>query len=526
MKLKISMILVILLSLAMLLAMVSSAGAQEGDILEDNFGFVPNSWDASVSKVDLANFTEVARYYTAPRDGVDVRSWRTNRIAMDAEGNAWVLNTGTDAFRYDPPEGLQGQVIRIQGDTEGLANTHAYPNSVLDFGTDDAVQVFNVSGINDMPRAIAVDVDGYIWVGFYGSGELHKYNYTENGNLELLESFSPGDSTISFYEIKFAPNGELFISSRSSTPDVSGDFGIWRFDGEEFYHEQGFNSPYGLLISDEGIVYATSYNDVLRIRDTDGTWSQVSISEAQNLRGMSFDDSGKIWIASTDGASGGDRVFWFDPQDNSSDYITLDDGNTPVGVGKDAAGNMWAVCRTDDADNGFIEAINATEKTVIGSIELGPRPYAYGDFTRTTPLVAPNISIKKFTNGIDAMTPPGPWVLIGQPVKWTFNVTNTGDVNLTSVTVKDNKLGTIGEKDELSVGESVIFEKTGIAKPFQQNNTARVTGWYEEIEVNDSDPSHYFGYSGYNNGVPTAAGLLSVIFIGISVLMYMGRNKD
>ncbi|RQD82196.1 hypothetical protein D5R95_07495 [Methanosalsum natronophilum] len=94
------------------------------------------------------------------------------------------------------------------------------------------------------------------------------------------------------------------------------------------------------------------------------------------------------------------------------------------------------------------------------------------------------------------------------------------------MTVKDNKLGTIGEKDELSVGEYVIFEKTGIAKPFQQNNTATVTGWYEDIEVIDSDPSHYFGYSGYNNGVPTAAGLLSVIFIGISVLMYMGRNKD
>ena len=374
------------LTLVLVLLPFGETGANEPEV-EENFGFIPNSWDASVSKVDLVDFEEVARYYTAPRDGVDVRSWRTNRIAMDAEGNAWALNTGTDAFRHGPAEGLQGQVVRIEGETEGLANTHQYPDPVLDFGTDEAVQVFDVGGIDDMPRSIAVDAEGYIWVGFYGSGELHQYAYDEaNEELNLVGGpFAPEDKTIRHYEMKFAPNGDLFISSRQSTPELSGDFGVYRFDGNEFHNEQGFNSPYALLIADDGTVFATSYNNVLRIRDAGGNWSQVTISDAQNLRGMQLDGSGNLWIASTTGASGGNRVIWYEVDTGDSGFVTLVDSNTPVGVGRDASGLMWAISRTDNQTNGFIEAIDPETKQVVGSIEVGPRPYAYGDFVVATP---------------------------------------------------------------------------------------------------------------------------------------------
>ena len=381
-----SKLLTVLMALALVLIVLpfGETGANEPGV-EENFGFIPNSWDASVSKVDLVEFEEVARYYTAPRDGVDVRSWRTNRIAMDADGNAWALNTGTDAFRYGPNVGLQGQVVRIQGDTEGLANTHAYPDPVLEFGTDDAVQVFDVGGLDDMPRAIAVDANGYIWVGFYGSGALAQYVYDGN-DLSLVEQFYPENSKINYYEMKFAPSGDLFISSRDSTPSVSGDYGIWRFDGTEFHVEQAFNA-YALLVASDGTVYATSYNNVLRVRDTGGNWSQVTINEAQNLRGMQLDGLGNLWIASTTGPSGGNRVIWYELASGISGYVTLEDGNTPVGVGRDAAGLMWAISRTDNQTDGFIEAIDPEAKQVVGSIEVGPRPYAYGDFVVETPPV-------------------------------------------------------------------------------------------------------------------------------------------
>jgi predicted ribosomally synthesized peptide with SipW-like signal peptide len=47
-------------------------------------GFVPNSGEASVSKVDLVDHEEIARYYTAPR--VD------DRIADDDNPGEWVYN--------------------------------------------------------------------------------------------------------------------------------------------------------------------------------------------------------------------------------------------------------------------------------------------------------------------------------------------------------------------------------------------------------------------------------------------------
>ena len=390
----------------MLLSMIPLLGAADDPPIEANYGFIPNSGEASVSKVDLANFEEVARYYTAPRVGemidfegnpsadantVDPIRWRTSRIAMDSGGNAWVLNTGADGYRATSSDfpgssvELQGSVVRIQADTEGLT-THEYPDPVLDFGTDEAVSIFPVGEADDMPRAIAIcptDPD-CIWVGFYGSGALVKYQYDEGaGTLTEVDTYYPGEgTTLRYYEMKFAPDGTLFISSRNSTPSLSPrTTGVWSFDPAtgDFTSEWAVDSPYSLLISADGQVYATAYNAQLWIRGT-GT---VSITGAQNLRGMAFDTSGKVWIASTTGASGGDRVCWYDPSDGTSGYITIDTdfGTTPVGLGMDAAGLMWVVCRTDGVNPGFIQAFDpAVGEGMVAAIAVGYRPYAYGDF--------------------------------------------------------------------------------------------------------------------------------------------------
>ena len=491
--------LMVLATFTLSLLPINTLVADNGNGNDDpvpNYGFIPNSWDASVSKVDLVNFEEVARYYTAPSgDGdPDVRSWRTNRIAMDKDGNAWVLNTGTDAFRFGPNEGLQGQVIRIQADTDDLASTHSYTNldnktpAPLEFETDDAVQVFNVGAINDMPRAIAVDADGYIWIGFYGSGELHKYAYDEaEEELNLVGGpYEPKDRTIRYYEMKFAPNGDLFISSRSSTPGVSGDFGIYRFDGSVFYHEQSFNSPYALLVAPDGIVYATSYNDVLRIRAVDETWSQVTISGARNLRGMQLDglDEEKLWIAETAGHTGGNRVYWYKLGSNpvNSGYVELVDSNTPVGVGRDASGSMWAISRTDNQTNGFIEAIDPETKGVVGSIEVGPRPYAYGDFVVPEEPELYEICGHKYADWNEALIPLSGWEITlkklneEEPVEYELVATTTTDV--------DGKYCFTGlEEGEYKVSEEV---KPGWEQVYPDGDVYEVTLPYKgDIESFD-----------------------------------------
>lgn len=350
----------------------------------ENYAYIPNSWDASVSKVNVAAGVEVARYLTEPSDPtIDVRAWRTNRIAIDAEGNAWALNTGADAYLYGPTGGLQGSVVRIQFDTSGFTNTSnsAVP---LDFGVEEAVKLFEIGAVNDMPRAIVIDNSGYIWIGFYKGGQLCKYSYDAAvGELNLVKTYSPSEGThINYYDMKICPvTGDIFISSRSSTPEVKGNYGCWRFDvdTEEFKLEYGINSPYSLFIAEDGTVYMTAYSSNLYVR-TLGVWSVIPIPNSAQLRGMAFDRNGVLWMAS----SGNGRIISYE-QGEPQRIVSV--GSTPVGVGRDANGYMWSITRDSNMIQRFDPTKTGTDPVVDWVVRVGRHPYAYGDFV-APPLLA------------------------------------------------------------------------------------------------------------------------------------------
>lgn len=382
-KFKISSLLLFFIVAAMLLCVVQAVGAS------DVIGFVPNSGEASVSKVDLLTYTEVARYYTAPRDNPDPYSWRTSRIAMDTGGNAWVINTGADAWATGAGS-LQGSIVRIQADTTGLTTTNTDPKNPLTFGTDEAVQVFPVGESGDIPRSIAIDSEGYIWVGFYSGGQLMKYKYDEDALTPVAGPFNPAvEPVIRYYDMKFSPEGTLFISSRASTPTLTPiQTGIWTFNPTTtvFARETTWNSPYSILTADDGTVYATAYNNLLYIRDkVSGSWSPVTIDSSIQNRGMAFDSSGNVWIASTVGSStfSGSVVYQYNPDTGVvGPNYALTSGTTPVGLGTDSDGNMWVVCRNDGQPYGWLEGFDPTAQTIVGAIQVGYRPYAY-EFTTT-----------------------------------------------------------------------------------------------------------------------------------------------
>lgn len=114
----------------------------------------------------------------------------------------------------------------------------------------------------------------------------------------------------------------------------------------------------------------------------------------------------------------------------------------------------------------------------------------------------PAINIEKATNGVDADLPTGPSIPVGNTVTWTYVVTNPGNVPLSNIVVTDNIAGVnpvyvSGDTNEdgiLQVGETWIYEATGVAVAGQYANIGTVVGTPPTgPNVTDNDPSHYFG---------------------------------
>lgn len=105
------------------------------------------------------------------------------------------------------------------------------------------------------------------------------------------------------------------------------------------------------------------------------------------------------------------------------------------------------------------------------------------------------ITLEKLTNGEDADLPPGPTILVGATVQWTYVVTNTGDVRLAGVSVTDNRgVAVTCPKTALDPGESMTCTGSGIANAGQYSNIGTATGTPAGGSVvTASDPSHYYG---------------------------------
>lgn len=110
--------------------------------------------------------------------------------------------------------------------------------------------------------------------------------------------------------------------------------------------------------------------------------------------------------------------------------------------------------------------------------------------------IQPGIELEKRTNGADADEPPGVEIPVGEPVTWTYVVTNTGDVALDEVTVTDDQIDQIDcPGSTLAPGESMTCTATGIAEegPYVNMGTAQGKVPFNSVHVKDEDPSHYIG---------------------------------
>lgn len=111
------------------------------------------------------------------------------------------------------------------------------------------------------------------------------------------------------------------------------------------------------------------------------------------------------------------------------------------------------------------------------------------------PAEEPAILLQKLVNGEDADDPPGPTVTVGDALLWTYALTNTGNVPLSSVSVEDDVLGSITcPKTTLDVGESMVCPAASNASEGANQNTGTASGTSPEgTLVQDTDPANYVG---------------------------------
>ena len=167
----------------------------------------------------------------------------------------------------------------------------------------------------------------------------------------------------------------------------------------------------------------------VNLTEEGGTWNQnlglIDLPGGGNIPAIQGIGVGIELDGPLDGDMTGNGVDWPFSNESGNQWDFYPRFNIPV-----APGENWACAQ--------IESANRAE------LPHRPQPgfpnYNFGASIGFLGLLTiieaeipsdPAIVIEKATNGEDADTPTGPMVEVGDPVTWTYVVTNTGNVTLT-----------------------------------------------------------------------------------------------
>lgn len=107
----------------------------------------------------------------------------------------------------------------------------------------------------------------------------------------------------------------------------------------------------------------------------------------------------------------------------------------------------------------------------------------------------PSIRLVKSVNDQDANTAPGPTLNAGDPVTFTYVITNNGGTTLTNIALSDDKLGAVTcPATTLQVGDSMTCTATSTVVEGPYVNIGTVTGRApDQTAVRATDPANYVG---------------------------------
>ena len=318
------------------------------------FAWIANSGEGTVSKIDTQTGVEVARYQTGPNGGADSPS----RTAVDVDGNCWGANRAY---------GMQGTVVKIMA--EGGVNTSTGPGDVKAWGTDDRVVLsVNVGGWNGLPRSMAIDKDGYVWVGLFNEQRYAVLDPTTGAEIASV----PVQGINGPYGAAIDKNGILWSACLY--------WGLDKVDTVARTYLKSYATPYGggygVVVDANGYVWlgAHTLQGVYRFDPVNETFQYCLSGGYSSGRGVCVAPDGDVWMALGYGWPN-NLVAKYDGAGNL--LATYQVGSNPSGVGTDSDGNIIVVCQ----DSWDVYKLNEADGSVMWRTPVGVTPYTYSDFT-------------------------------------------------------------------------------------------------------------------------------------------------
>ncbi|MFI5309135.1 MAG: hypothetical protein ACHQ53_17395, partial [Polyangiales bacterium] len=253
----------------------------------------------------------------------------------------------------------------------------------------------NVGSVGGVPRAVAVDADGSVWVGLHGESRVVQLDPSDGHVLQeiAVPGFRP-------YGAAMDSHGRLWLVESLTGHILSIDTKTGSV-GKSIAApapEDGCPSSYGIAVDPQDRVWIAGFTCpyAFSFDPSAGRWASVHLPSSGVTRGIAADDHGQIFVAAShewihidtrstfgfvDASDPITRLTVFRADDGGGVRIfgTRDaplPGQGSIGVGLDSDGRAWLVNQQS----------GSATRVDVGSGEVkqfgaGDLPYTYSDFT-------------------------------------------------------------------------------------------------------------------------------------------------
>jgi plastocyanin len=481
--------------------------------------------DPSQPALTLQKYTYGADADSAPGPAVPVGDTVTWTYTFTNTGNLTLSDvTVTDDSGTPGDAGDDVTVCTIANLNPGAAD------SCTDSGSATDGQYTNLGTVTGSPAGGLADVSDNDPSNYFGVSDpsqpaltLQKYTYGVDADTAPGPAVPVGDTVTWTYTFTNTGNLTLFdvtVSDDNGTPGVPGD--DVTVCTIAYLHPNESDS-----CSDSGTAATGQYTNLGTVTGTPpGGLADVSNTDPSNYFGVSDPPQTSVVLQKhtngqdADTAPGpyvpvGDTVTWTYTVTNTGnltlfDILVTDDNGTPGDSGDDVEVCTLPFLNPDAADSCSANGTAAADQYGNLGTANGTPPAGLDDVSDTDPSHYFGVSeqhleltLQKYTNGIDADTTPGIYILVGETVTWTYTVSNTGSVPLSNITITDDN-GTPGNPgDDFTVcttaslapdqASTCIATGTATAGQFTNLGTATATPPAGLDDVSATDPSNYFG---------------------------------